>query len=94
MVFFMIAVTINCIAILLAIANAIYDAFNLEHSYGHNNMANLSGFVLAGIVLFSFYLRSREHIALSNILVWIPAVPLLLTGLFLLLIIILKPDWK
>ncbi len=94
MIFYIIAVTINCIAILLVIGNAVYDAFTLEYSTGHNDMANLAGFALAAIVGLSWYLRNHDQQLIANILVWVPAVPLFLTGLMLLLLVVLKPDWK
>ena len=94
MIFFVLAVSINCIAIFLVIANAIYDAFTMQYPSDRNDIVNLTGVLLIGVVVLSIYLKNTDRLVLANILVWVPAIPLVLTGSMLLLSVLAKPDYK
>ncbi len=51
-------------------------------------------FVATALVVGAFILKHFGKTSLANVLLWIPATPLGLYGLFILLFIILKPDMK
>jgi hypothetical protein len=97
MFWFIAGVVINAIAILGVIGNAVYDAFTLKYG-GHNGMVNLIGFVLGVVVLIAFSLKNAGKLSTANVVLWVPAAPLLLFFVFFLIYIIIvmvtKPDWK
>jgi hypothetical protein len=44
--------------------------------------------------LISLYFVYKGDLTLASIIVWVQAAPVLITSMFILLIIIFKPDWK
>ncbi|NIJ55005.1 hypothetical protein [Dyadobacter arcticus] len=98
MFWFTAALSVNIIAILLIIANSLYDALTLQHGTSHNDIINLIGAVLVVVVVIAFSLKSAGKIGAANILLWIPAAPLVVCLAFTLVyigvIIATKPDWK
>ena len=51
-------------------------------------------FLATALVVGAFILKHLGKTWLANVLLWIPATPLGLYGLFILMFIILKPDMK
>jgi hypothetical protein len=98
MFWFTAALSINVVAILLIIGNAVYDSLTLQYSTGHNDVINLIGAVLAVVVVLAFSLKSSGKLAAANILLWIPATPLVIgfgfSVIYFAIIFVTKPDWK
>jgi hypothetical protein len=92
---YIIGASVNCIAIMMVIFNAIYDMLRLKSTdYSHNDTINLAGAGLAVLVVVSYFLKIEGKTAIANMLVWVPALPLLLAGFFILMMVVLRPDWK
>lgn len=67
----------------------------LKGRSGTNNPTmTLLTFLMAMLIGGAFMLKHSGKIGIANTLLWIPATPLGLYGLFILLFIILKPDMK
>lgn len=86
---------IDCIALLLAVYFVFEDATRFA---GHPKNGG-SGLILATTVLGvwtagTYLLFHHNQKSLAVILAWIPALPVLLYGLFILMFIVLKPDMK
>lgn len=98
MFWFTAALSVNVIAILLIIANAVYDSLTLKYSTGHNDVFNLIGAALAVIVVLAFSLKSAGKLTAAKVLLWVPAAPLVLcfgfSLLYFAIIIITKPNWR
>lgn len=90
---FRIGVAVDILAILFALYTIVTDAIK-NPSSSKNGVLALVTLLGVGWLVFSYYLKSVGKINLAALLVWIPGVPILLTALFLLLLIVLKPDWK
>ena len=82
----------NIIAILVAFYFLISDAMS-EYGSGNGSLTLLT-LLMCGWVGLCFYLRSTPARVAATILAWIPAIPLLLYGIFILLFIIINPDMK
>jgi hypothetical protein len=91
-IFFYIPVSIDVIGILVALY-FIFDDFS-RYSRFNNGSLLLVTVLLGAWIGFCFYLRTTKVPAMGTILAWIPATPLLLYGIFILLFIIIKPDMK
>ena len=89
---FYIPVAADIIGILVALYFIITDA--ARHSSSNNSSLTLLTILMCGWVALCFYLRSTKTPALGTVLAWIPATPLILYGIFILLFIIIKPDMK
>lgn len=100
MFWFKAGVIINGIGILLVIANAIYDAIYLNdrHASGESGLANLFGLILIIIIVTAFSLKLTGKLGVANIILWIPAAPLLLflsfSLLYMIVIAFSKKDWR
>jgi uncharacterized membrane protein len=98
MSWFIAGVTINCIAILLIIANAVYDAVTSQYDLGHNSWINLIGMILGMVVIFAFSAKNSGKLTAANILLWLPGMPLLLFSIFAVLSVLIlwlsKGDWR
>jgi len=91
-ILFYIPTSANIIAILVAVYFLITDATS---SYSSNNgPLLLVTLLMCGWVGLCFYLKSTPASVVGTILAWIPAAPLLLYGLMILMFIILQPDMK
>jgi len=82
----------NIIAILIAIYFLITDAMWYNNS--RNGPLLLVTFLMCCWVGLCFYLKSTPASVAGAILAWIPAVPLILYGVMILMFMILKPDMK
>ena len=89
---FYIAIGIDIIAILIAFYFIITDA--IRRSSSSNGTLSLITFAMCGWVALCWYLKLHNSPGLASTLAWIPALPLGLYGLMILLFIILKPDMK
>ncbi len=94
-IIFYTAFGIDCIAILLALYFVIEDATRFA-GYPKNGG---NGLILGTVILCvwvggSYYMFNHGPKALAIVLAWIPALPVLLYGLFILMFLILKPDMK
>ena len=90
MIVFTIAITLNCVAILGLLANAIFDAMKVKHSQGLNLNANLAGLGYILTVGFSLLLFNNGNTFLATTLASFAAFPVLLLAFLLLLSSILK----
>ncbi|MBI5917404.1 MAG: hypothetical protein HY842_18710 [Bacteroidetes bacterium] len=89
---FLLPIIADCLAILIALYFLITDA--LRQSSSSNGMLSLVTFGMCCWVGLCFYLHHIGKITLATSLAWIPAIPLLGYGLLVLLMVILKPDFK
>ncbi|TLV03366.1 hypothetical protein [Dyadobacter luticola] len=98
MFWFFTALGINSLALLLIIANAVYDALTLKNSSGHNDFVNLIGVVLAVVIVFAFSLKNAGKQSIANMVLWIPGAPLALffffTAIYFVIIFLTDSDWK
>jgi hypothetical protein len=89
---FITAIAVNVIGIIVALYFLITDS--IRYSSSSNGTLGLVTLIFCGWVGVSYYLYHHGQPTLASIMAWIPAVPLLLYGLFVLMFIILKPDMK
>ena len=89
---FYIPIVADIIGIVVALYFIITDA--ARNSSSSNGPLTLVTLLMCGWVALCFYLHSTKTPALGTVLAWIPATPLILYGLFILLFIILKPDMR
>lgn len=91
-ILFYVPTVINIIGILVAVYFLITDY--IKKSSSKNNSLLLLTMLMIGWVALCSYLHFVRASSFGTTLAWIPATPLLLYGLFILLFIILKPDMK
>jgi len=91
-ILFYVATVVNIIGILVAVYFLITDY--IKKSSSKNSSLLLVTMLMVGWVALCSYLHFVRASSLGTKLAWIPATPLLLYGLFILLFIILKPDMK
>jgi hypothetical protein len=89
------AFAIDCIAVLIALY-FIYE--DMTRFSGHPKNGG-SGLILVTLILCawvaaSYFMFQNGPKGLAIVLAWIPATPVLLYGLFILMFIVLKPDMK
>lgn len=89
---FKIALTIDSIAILVALYFLISDA--LKQTSERNGMLGLITLLLCGWMILCFYLFNNVNLYLGTAMAWLPAVPIVMYAFFLIALIILKPDFK
>ena len=91
---FTFAIVLNSLAIVLIIANAIYDAVTLENSTTNNGSVNLIGIGYVLIIFTSRYLKNTGKPILAMLLAWGPALPVLFICFYLIMLLFIKGDWK
>ena len=91
--FFYIGAGIDIIGLCFAIYMMLDDMLKDRHATNNPTMLGLTLAVTA-LVVGAFLLKNAGKIGLGNALLWIPATPLGLYGVFILMFIILKPDMK
>lgn len=89
---FYIAIGIDIIAILIAFYFIITDA--MRRSSSSNGTLIMMTLAMCAWVALCWILKSYNSAGLASLMAWIPALPLGLYGLMILLFIILKPDMK
>jgi hypothetical protein len=89
---FYIPIAADIIGIIVALYFIITDA--ARQSSSNNGPLTLVTLLMCGWVALCFYLRSTKTPALGTVLAWIPAIPLILYGIFILLFIIINPDMR
>ncbi len=89
---FIIALIVDCIAILIGLYFIISDT--IKGSSSDNGM--LSVVLLAACVWIgiAYYLHTHGSPRIGTSMLWVPAIPLLGYGLIVLLMVILKPDFR
>lgn len=88
---------IDTIALLYVFYNCFEPFFSDKYRYTGSGNAYLwvIGFLLAGLLAAAYHLKNHQQMVNSaTLLLWIPAVPLLLYAGLILLIVIGKPDFK
>ena len=83
---------VNIIGILVGVYFLVTDY--IKKSSSKNSSLLLVTMLMIGWVALCSYLHFVRASSLGTTLAWIPATPLLLYGLFILLFIFLKPDMK
>lgn len=91
-ILFYLAIGIDIIAILVAAGFLISDA--IRQSSSSNGLLLLLTLAMCGWVALCWYLRLQQHGGIATILAWIPAFPLLMYGIFILMFILFKPDMR
>ena len=92
MIVFIIAITLNCIAILGLAANAILDVLNVRHAQDPDLNANLIGVGYILTVGFSFFLFNNGNVLAATVLSCFAASPVVLLASLLLLSAMLKAE--
>ncbi|HJW30070.1 MAG TPA: hypothetical protein VJ508_12600 [Saprospiraceae bacterium] len=82
----------NLIAILVAVYFIISD--KMKYEYNHDTYLILATLAMIAWVGVSWWLKNKGNLAVAAIMAWIPAVPLILYGIMILLFMILQPDMK
>ena len=88
---FYIPISVDILAILISFYFIISDY--IRQSSSSNGLLTLITLLMCGYVALSWYLHSK-NMSLGTIMAWVPAVPLLLYGIFILMFVILKPDMR
>ncbi|MBK6998032.1 MAG: hypothetical protein KA138_03430 [Saprospiraceae bacterium] len=86
------ALAVDVIGAIVALYFIISDS--IRHSSSSNGLLSMVTLVFCAWLGISYYLYHHGQPAIASIMAWIPAVPLLLYGLFVLMFIILKPDMR
>jgi hypothetical protein len=85
--------SINCVAVLAAFAYFCY--ISRKNKDDQPPLLAKPVLILTALqTLISIYFACKGDLTTASIIVWLLAVPLILTSLFILLIIIFNPDWK
>lgn len=90
---YVLALAVDCIGILVALYFLFSDYLKYPgtHSNGTLGMVTLVFCCWVGI---SYYLYHHGRPGIASAMAWVPAVPLLGYGVFILLFILLKPDMR
>jgi hypothetical protein len=80
---------------ILGVLGALYFIISDESSgySSGNGLLMLITLLLAGWIALCFYLRRTQPL-IAAVLAWIPALPLLMYALFVLMFIVISPDMK
>lgn len=89
---FLIAVTVDCIAVLVAFYFLIADF--IKQSSSSNGPLATATLAFCGWIGLCFYLNAYGRPGLAATLAGLPALPLLAYGLIILIMVIGKPDFK
>ncbi|MBC7777578.1 MAG: hypothetical protein H7246_19245 [Phycisphaerae bacterium] len=90
---YMLALAVDGIGILVALY-FIFSDYIRNPSMTSNGSLSMITMVFCGWMATSYYLYHHGHPSIASAMAWIPAVPLLGYGLFVLMFVILKPDMK
>ena len=90
---YIVAIAVDVIGMLVALYFVITDGIRNSRG-GGNGILPLITLIFCGWVGTSFYLYHNGHPKIASSMAWLPALPLLGYGLFILLFLILKPDMK
>ena len=90
---YLIALSVDCIGIFAALYFVIGDGIKYNR-VSSNGILPLLTLIFSAWVGISFYLYHHDHPTLGSIMAWIPAIPLLGYGLFVLMFIIFKPNMR
>lgn len=88
---YILALSVDVIGLIVALYFVITDSIKYSSSNGSLSLVTLAFCAWVGI---SYYLYHHGHKGIASAMAWIPAVPLLGYGLFVLMFIILKPDMR
>jgi hypothetical protein len=83
---------IDIIGLLVALYFLVTDSINFSSS--DNTGLAVITVLFAGWIAVCWYLKSKGSPGVGAVLAWLPAAPLFLYGLMVLLFIILKPDMR
>ncbi len=90
---YLLALTVDGIGILVALYFIFSDYIRYPGSSSNGSLSMLT-LVACAWVGTSYYLYHHGHPKIAASMAWIPAVPLIGYGLFVLMFIILKPDMR
>ncbi len=90
---FWIGAGIDIIGLGIVIYMMLDDSLKGRHATNNPTVFGLT-FAATALVVGAFLLKNAGKTWPANVLLWIPATPLALYGLFVLMFIILKPDMK
>jgi hypothetical protein len=83
---------IDVIALLIGLYLLVAD--NMNFSSSDNTGLAVITVLFAGWIGLCWYLKSKGSPGVAAVLAWLPAAPLFLYGLMVLLFVILKPDMR
>lgn len=88
---YILALFVNVIGVIVALYFVVSDSINYSTNNGSLSLVTL---IFCAWVGTSYYLYHHGHQVIASIMAWIPAVPLIGYGLFVLMFVILKPDMR
>lgn len=93
---YLLGLTIDCLAFTLIVGYLVYSQLSRGKllSNFEKRALIIVGTALFLIIVVSFFLVRYDNLLPATIMIWMSAVPLLVTGVFILLIILFKPGWK
>ena len=91
---FTFAIILNCLAVLLVIANAIYNAVYLDPKTESTGLVNSIGIGYVLIIFACLHFRNTGKPILAMFLAWGPALPVLFICFYCLMILLIGGEWK
>lgn len=95
---FTIAISLDALAIGLVMANALYNGLYLDSKTESTGLVVLIGFGYGLLIGLAYYLKSTGKPVLALLLAGLPALPILLMGFYLFMLLLFhvfsKVDWK
>lgn len=91
---YLIGFSIDCIAILALAGYYLYYVIRKKEQVGPKHYYGSVIVLIFTTCLVSIYYFFTGDLKVAAILAWIMAVPVLVTTVFILLIIIFRPDWR
>jgi hypothetical protein len=88
-----IALAVDCISIIVALYFLVSDGLKYR-DVSHNGSLALVTLGICAWVGISYFLYHHGSPRIGSAMAWIPAIPLIGYGLFVLLFIIFKPDMR
>ena len=88
---FLIPLITDCIGVLVALYFIFEDYIKQYSNDGTLALVTLGMCAWLGI---AYYLYTHSYPKIASIMVWIPAIPLLLYGFILVLMVVTKPDFR
>lgn len=91
---FWIFLTVDVITLLTFLYFFVVGIIDTSVSSNNIGLWLLTFLVLVGILIASYFLKLNGNIKLANLVLGIPAVPAIIFGLWILLILITNPRWN
>ena len=91
-IMFYIGIGIDVIAVLIALYFIVTDSIGFTSA--DNTGLTIATVLFCGWIGLCWWLKSKGSVGWGTALAWVPAIPLVLYGIMILLFVILKPDMR